>query len=124
VRLNPKACPELVEVIAWLSERGYHCLVDSRERHVQDPRDHETAVLVRKTEHSSVAVYRQSDAETGETRLYCHSELKAKKEQGIRNRFHACPELVEGFAWKRRSTSSMPVWIKKARSKTTRKYLW
>ena len=44
--------------------------------------------MVRKTGHNSVAVYREIDAETGETRLYCHSELKAKKEQGIRNRFH------------------------------------
>jgi hypothetical protein len=50
---------------------------------------------------SNVSVYREIDTETGETRLYCHSEQKAKKEQGIRNRFHACPERVDGFAWKR-----------------------
>jgi transposase len=76
------------ENIAWLSERGYLYLVVGRERYVQDPRDQESAVMVRKTEHHSVAVYREIDAETGETRLYCHSELKAKKEQAIRNRFH------------------------------------
>jgi len=51
--------------------------------------------MVRKTEHNSVAVYREINAETGETRLYCHSELKAKKEQAIRNRFHI--RLEEGL---------------------------
>jgi len=81
--------------IAWLSKRGYLYLVVSRERYVQDPRDQESAVMVRKTEHNSVAVYREIDAETGETRLYCHSELKAKKEQAIRNRFHV--RLEEGL---------------------------
>jgi transposase len=69
--------------------------VVGRERYVQDPRDQESAVMVRKTEHNSVAVYREIDAETGETRLYCHSELKAKKEQAIRNRFHV--RLEEGL---------------------------
>ncbi|MGZ8944497.1 MAG: hypothetical protein ACXW1W_03615, partial [Methylococcaceae bacterium] len=74
--------------IAWLIEHGYQYLVVSRGRHAKDPRDQDSAIMVRKTGHNSVAVYREIDAETGETRLYCHSELKAKKEQGIRNRFH------------------------------------
>jgi transposase len=81
--------------IAWLIEHGYQYLVVSRERHAKDPRDQESAVMVRKTEDNSVAVYREIDAETGETRLYCHSELKAKKEQAIRNRFHI--RLEEGL---------------------------
>ena len=74
--------------IAWLTERGYLYLVVSRERYVQDPRDQDNAVLVRETGQSKVTVYRAIDAETQETRLYCHSEQKAKKEQAIRNRFH------------------------------------
>jgi len=74
--------------IAWLIERSYLYLVVSRERQVKDPRNQDNAVLVRETERSKVAVYREIDAETGETRLYCHSDQKAKKEQGIRNRFH------------------------------------
>ena len=74
--------------IAWLTERDYLYLVVSRERHVQNPREHEKAVMVRETEQSNVCVYREIDAETKETRLYCHSEQKAKKEQAIRNRFH------------------------------------
>jgi transposase len=76
------------ENIAWLSERGYLYLVVGRERYVQDPRDQDNAVLVRETEQSKVTLYRAIDAETGETRLYCHSDQKAKKEQAIRNRFH------------------------------------
>jgi hypothetical protein len=95
---NPLSCEKPVIImdagiasasnIAWLIEHGYQYLVVSREGHAKDPRDQESAVMVRKTEHNSVAVYREIDAETGETRLYCHSELKAKKEQAIRNRFH------------------------------------
>lgn len=116
--------------IAWLTERGYPFgsaqdmlyLVVSRERYLQDPRDQDNAVLVRETGQNTVSVYRTIDAETRETRLYCYSDQKAKKEQAIRNRFHACPEPVEGFVWKKRSTSSMPAWTKKAPSKTTRKY--
>ncbi len=76
------------ENIAWLSERGYLYLVVSRERYVQDPRDQDNAVLVRETEQNTVSVYRTIDAETKETRLYCYSDQKAKKEQAIRNRFH------------------------------------
>jgi len=82
--------------IAWLIEHGYQYLVVSRERHAKDPRDQDSAIMVRKTGHNSVAVYREIDAETGETRLYCHAELKAKKEQGIRNRFHV--RLEEALA--------------------------
>lgn len=74
--------------IAWLTEHGYLYLVVSRERDVQDPGDQNNAVLVRETEKNKVTVYRAIDAKTGETRLYCYSDQKAKKEQAIRNRFH------------------------------------
>jgi transposase len=74
--------------IAWLTERRYLYLVVSRERQTQDPRDQDPAVLVRDTEKSRVTVYRDIDATSGETRLYCHSEQKAQKELAIRNRFH------------------------------------
>jgi transposase len=102
---NPLSCEKPVIImdagiasasnIAWLIEHGYQYLVVSREGHAKDPRDQESVVMVRKTEHNSVAVYREINAETGETRLYCHSELKAKKEQAIRNRFHV--RLEEGL---------------------------
>ena len=74
--------------IAWLIERGYSYLVVSREQSVKNPKDQDNAVMVRDTEHSKVCVYSETDEETKETRLYCHSEQKAKKEQSIRNRFH------------------------------------
>ena len=75
--------------IAWLIEQDYQYLVVSREQHVKNPREQENPITVRDTQDSNVVVYREVDPETRETRLYCHSEQKAKKEQGIRNRFHA-----------------------------------
>ena len=74
--------------IAWLSERGYLYLVVSRERDLRDPRDQDNAILVRETGQNTVSVFRTIDTETKETRLYCYSDQKAKKEQAIRNRFH------------------------------------
>jgi transposase len=74
--------------IDWLTERGYLYLVVSREQSVKNPKDQDNAVMVRETEHSKVCVYSETDEETDETRLYCHSEQKEKKEQSIRNRFH------------------------------------
>jgi transposase len=74
--------------IDWLIECGYLYLVVSRERRVKDPRGEDHAVLVRDTEKGRVTAYCDIDDTTGETRLYCHSEPKAQKEQAIRNRFH------------------------------------
>ncbi|NOR79300.1 MAG: IS1634 family transposase [Methyloprofundus sp.] len=76
------------ENVVWLIEQDYQYLVVSREQHVKNPRDQENPITVRDTQDSNVVVYREVDPETRETRLYCHSEQKAKKEQGIRNRFH------------------------------------
>ena len=74
--------------IAWLVERDYLYLVVSREQTIKNPTDQDTAVMVRETEHSKVCVYSEIDEQTKETRLYCHSAQKEKKEQSIRNRFH------------------------------------
>ena len=74
--------------IDWLKEHDYQYLVVSREQRKQDPREQADAVLVRETQQNKVTVYSETDTETLETRLYCHSEQKAKKEQAIRNRFH------------------------------------
>ena len=88
--------------IDWLTERDYHYLVVSREQSVKNPKDQDNAVMVRENDHSKVCVYSETDEETTETRLYCHSEQKAKKEQAIRNRFHvrmeeALDKLHEGL---------------------------
>lgn len=74
--------------IAWLIEHSYSYIVVSRERRTKDPRDPDQAVLIRDTDHSQIRVHRDTDPDSGETRLYCHSEQKARKEQSIRNRFH------------------------------------
>jgi len=74
--------------IDWLKEHGYHYLVVSREKHTLDPREQANTVLVREEGQNKVTVYSETDTETQEIRLYCHSEQKAKKEHAIRNRFH------------------------------------
>ena len=95
---NPLAMPKPVIIldagiasadnIAWLVEHAYRYIVVSRERQVTDPREQDGALLIRDTERRQVRVYRDIDADSGETRLYCHSEQKAQKERAIRNRFH------------------------------------
>ena len=80
--------------IAWLVEHDYHYIVVSRERQVKDPREQDGALLIRDTERSQVRVYRDTDPDSGETRLYCHSEQKAQKEHAIRNRFHERLEVA------------------------------
>jgi transposase len=91
--------------IAWLVEHDYHYIVVSRERKIKDPREQDHPVLIRDTARSQVRVYRDIDPDSGETRLYCHSEQKAKKEQAIRNRFHerleaALTQLQAGLSQK------------------------
>ena len=91
--------------IAWLVEHEYHYIVVSRERQVKDPREQDHPALIRDTARSQVRVYRDIDPDSGETRLYCHSEQKAKKEHAIRNRFHerleaALTQLQAGLSQK------------------------
>ena len=74
--------------VEWLKSHGHRYIVVSREQRKQHPQDNERTVLVRDDSKNRVTVLKEVCAQTGETRLYCHSELKAKKEQGIRNRFH------------------------------------
>ena len=74
--------------VEWLKSQGHRYIVVSREQRKEHPQDNEGTVLVRDDSKNKVTVLKEVCAETGETRLYCHSELKARKEQGIRNRFH------------------------------------
>lgn len=73
------------ENIGWLRAQGYRYLVVSRERQRQfDPAaatDLDTAGGER------VSVQRVVDAEAQEVRLYCYSALRARKEEGISQRF-------------------------------------
>jgi transposase len=112
---NPLATPKPVIIldagiasadnIAWLVKHAYRYIVVSRERQVKDPREQDSAPLIRDTGRSQVRVYRDLDADSGETRLYCYSEQKAKKEYAIRNRFHerleaALTQLQAGLSQK------------------------
>ena len=101
---NPLAMPKPIIIldagiasadnIAWLAEHDYRYIVVSRERQVKDPREQDGALLIRDTERSQVRVYRDTDPDSGEIRLYCHSEQKAQKEHAIRNRFHERLEVA------------------------------
>ncbi len=73
--------------IAWLRENGYRYLAVSRERTRRfDP---DLALAIETRSRQTVHVHKVVDAEGGEARLYCYSEARAKKEQGIANRFAA-----------------------------------
>jgi len=71
--------------LTWLREQGYRYLVVSRERQRQfdasDATELETAGGER------VSLQRVEDAAGQEVRLYCYSERRARKEQGISQRF-------------------------------------
>ena len=74
--------------IQWLKSQNIHYIVVSRERHKEHPVESDEKVLVRDDRKSKVTVLKKYSKATEETRLYCHSELKEKKEHAIRNRFH------------------------------------
>jgi len=71
--------------IDWLREQGYRYLAVSRER----PRrfDPELAVAIDTRSRRTVRLHKVFDHDAGEVRLYCHSEAREKKEQGIVERF-------------------------------------
>jgi transposase len=69
------------ENVAWLRARGYRYLVVSRERHRQFDPSEATDLLTAGGE--CVSVQRVEDTEGQEVRLYCYSELRARKEEGI-----------------------------------------
>ena len=73
--------------VAWLRDHGYRYLVVSRERTRRfDP---DLAVALETRTRQTVHVHKVVDDEGAETRLYCYSEARAKKERGIADRFCA-----------------------------------
>ena len=70
--------------IDWLCEQGYPYIVVSRKRHLEF--DAAQAVFVKEHENGNVRAQRIECAD-GEIELYCHSERKQQKEQGIISRF-------------------------------------
>lgn len=71
--------------IQWLRQEGYRYLVVSRERTRQfDP---DQAVEIKTAAAQSVHLQKVLSEDGQEVRLYCYSEQRANKEQGISNRF-------------------------------------
>ena len=89
----------------WLKDKGYHYIVVSRERHKQKPDLNQGAAIVKPTIGDQVIAQRVEDTETGEVRLYCHSQKREAKDQAIRTQFNlryeaALTSLHEGLTKK------------------------
>jgi len=73
--------------VVWLRETGYRYLAVSRERTRRfDP---DLAIALETRSRQTVHVHKEVDARSGEARLYCYSEARARKERGIAERFAA-----------------------------------
>ena len=99
--------------VIWLRDRGYRYLVVSRERIRRFDPDLAEAIETRSGQ--KVHLHSVIDEETGESRLYCHSEERAHKEEGIANRFAArfegsLAKLHEGLARPRTRKELDHVW--------------
>jgi hypothetical protein len=79
--------------LAWLRGQGYRYLVVSRERGRQfDPAG---AIPIQTASGATVTLQRVDDPEGEEVRLYCHSEQRQQKEEGINERF--CQRFEAGL---------------------------
>jgi transposase len=73
------------ENIAWLAGHGYRYIVVSRERHRQfDPKE---AISIETASKEKIQIQKVLSEDGSEVRLYCYSEARAKKEEGITRRF-------------------------------------
>ena len=79
--------------LIWLREHGYRYLVVSRERARQF--EAETAVPIETAAGATVHIQRVDDPDNKEVRLYCYSEQREEKEQGINRRF--CERFEAGL---------------------------
>jgi len=108
------------ENVQWLRARGYRYLVVSRERHRQfDPNQ---ATALQTAGGACVSVQRVENSEGQEVRLYCHSELRARKEAGIAERFAhrfeaALQALADGLARPRTTKRIDKLWERIGRLK-------
>lgn len=108
------------ENLVWLRAQGYRYLVVSRERQRQF--DADAAISIRSAGGDPVAVQRVLDAAGGEVRLYCCSERRAHKEEGIAERFcqrfeAALQALHEGLARPRTTKRIAKLWERIGRLK-------
>ena len=73
------------ENIQYLIEQGYHYIVVSRKR--KRNFDEDKATIIKDIPGQTVKAQKVIVEETGEVELYCHSQLREKKEQAIQDRF-------------------------------------
>jgi transposase len=73
------------ENIQYLIEHGYHYIVVSRKR--KRHFDEDQSITIKDIPGQTVKVQKVVDEETGEVELYCHSQLREKKEQAIQDTF-------------------------------------
>ncbi len=73
------------ENIQFLIEHGYHYIVVSRKR--KRHFDEDLSIVVKESPGQTVKVQKVIVEETGEIELYCHSQLREKKEQAIQDNF-------------------------------------
>lgn len=71
--------------LTWLRDRGYRYLVVSRERDRQFCP--EEAISIETASNDLVHIQKVESPDGQEVRLYCHSERRQKKEEGIAERF-------------------------------------
>ena len=71
--------------IQWLVAQGYRYIVVSRKKKRRF--DDKQATIVKETAGQQVKVQRVINKESGEVELYCHSQLREKKEQAMQDRF-------------------------------------
>ena len=71
--------------VAWLRAEGYRYVVVGRERRRRF--DADAAVPIETRSKQTVRLHKEVSEDSGETRLYCYSEERAKKERGIVERF-------------------------------------
>jgi len=79
--------------IAWLIEKNFRYLVVSRERKREF--DLESAVAVTTSSQQKVHIQKVLSEDGKEARLYCYSEARQAKEQGILDRF--CSSFEQGL---------------------------
>ena len=106
--------------IRWLRTQGYRYLVVSRERQRQFDATAATSLTTASGE--ALAIQRVVDTDTEEVRLYCFSECRAGKEQGIAERFTqrfetALQALHEGLARPRTTKQIDKLWERIGRLK-------
>ena len=80
--------------VAWLRDNGYRYLVVSRQRTRRFDPERSTAIETRS--HHKVHLHKVVDEDRGEVRLYCYSEERAKKEEGIFATRASCGSSTRG----------------------------